>query len=214
MHHAARRGILVALTFGAVLAPALMAQDLADLCRSVSTVTVGQWASYAVIGGNLSASETRLAVVSSERQGDSTLYWLEFNHTSAKNPGENGIVQALVPGFGLDPSAIRGLIWKTGTQPAMRIPNEMLPLVAQRLSQVNSVFEIVRACASAQTVGWEPVTVPAGAIRSLHVKLAGGEAWLSPEVPFGLVKFALAAGGQTVLTARGTDAKSSITEAP
>jgi hypothetical protein len=214
MLHAARRGLLVALTLGAALAPALGAQDLADLCRSLSAVTVGQWASYAGIGGRLDASQSRLAAVGSERTRDSTLYWLELNHASAQNPGDVGIVQVLVPSFGLDLSGIRGLIVKTGAQPPMRIPNEVLPLIVQQLGQTNSVFEMAYRCTGAETVGWETVMVPAGAIRSLHVKTAGGEAWLSPDVPFGFVKLAFAAGGQMVLTGRGTDAKSSIPETP
>ena len=212
--HIARRGIVVALSLGAAFPPALPAQTLADVCRSISKVTLGQWASYTGIGGRLGASETRVAVVGAERQGDSTLYWLEFNHSSTTNPGENGIVQVLVPRFGLDPSAIRGLILKTGAQPAMRIPDLMLPLVSQQIAQSSSLFELARRCDGAQTVGWEIVTVPAGAIHALHVKNADGEAWLSPDVPFGVVKFVVAAGGQTVLGSRGTGATSSLTEAP
>jgi hypothetical protein len=156
----------------------------------------------------------RLAAVGSERPGDSTLYWLELTHASVQNPGDVGIVQVLVPSFGLDLSAIRGLIVKTGAQPPMRIPNEMVPLIIQELGHTNSVFEMAYRCTGAATVGWETVTVPAGAIRALHVKTGGGEAWLSPEVPFGFVKLAFTAGGQMVLTGRGSDAKSSIPESP
>jgi hypothetical protein len=210
----ARRGIVVALTLGAVLAPALPAQALADVCRSISNLTVGQWATYTGIGGHLAASETRVAVVGTERKGDSTFYWLEFNHSSTTNPAEDGIVQVLVPGFKLDPSAIRGLILKTGVQAAMRIPDQMVPLVVQGIAQSSSLFAIARRCDGAETVGWETVTVPAGAIHALHVKNTDGEAWLSPDVPFGVVKVVVAAGGQTVMASRGTGAKSSLPEAP
>jgi hypothetical protein len=59
------------------------------------------------------------------------------------------------------------------------------------------------------------VTVPAGSIKALHMKDSeGGEAWMSRDVPFGVVKAHLKEGEDLVLTGRGMDAKSSITEKP
>ena len=69
-------------------------------------------------------------------------------------------------------------------------------------------------CSGAHVVGWESVTVPAGTFRALHVTTDDeGEVWASRDVPFGLVKLR-GKQGDLVLSARGTDAKSSITEKP
>jgi len=83
------------------------------------------------------------------------------------------------------------------------------------MGQNNAAVDAARRCASAQVVGWESVTVPAGAIRALHLKnVDGGEAWVARDVPFGIVKARPKDGGEMVLTGRGRDAKSSITEKP
>jgi hypothetical protein len=58
--------------------------------------------------------------------------------------------------------------------------------------------------------------VPAGSFRALHVKHAVDqtEAWLVPDLYFGLLRATLKDGSSMELTARGDDAKSSITETP
>jgi len=64
-------------------------------------------------------------------------------------------------------------------------------------------------------VGWEQVTVPAGTFRALHIKSADDktEAWVVPDLYFAMVK-ATMHEGSLELTAKGADAKSSITETP
>src|SRR2546426_8235342 len=67
--------LITVLALGAVAAlprPA-RAQELADVCKAVTAATVGQWASFDATGNGSGTSKLRLAVVGSERAGDSTL---------------------------------------------------------------------------------------------------------------------------------------------
>ena len=200
---------MAALALGACVVGSLAGQDVPQLCKAISKVTVGQWASYTVSGGQA----LRFAIVGSEQRGDTTLYWLEINDSRA-GPRDGGILQVLVPGFGVEGVGVRGMVMKTGTQPAMRLPDQMLALVGQQMVQNNPALGIARRCASAQVVGWEKLTVPAGSLRALHVKDTEGEAWLSGDVPFGIVKGHAKDGSEMVLTGRGVGARSSITEKP
>src|SRR5881296_3516181 len=106
----------VLAAFAALAIPAAVAaQDLAAVCRAVGKAEVGQWASFDATGGQL-----RLAIVGSERSGDSTLYWFEVNFTG-RDPSHSGIVQILTPSAAAGPGATRAVIVKAGGQPAMKI---------------------------------------------------------------------------------------------
>jgi len=202
----------VTLSLGVVAGQTLAAQELARICASAGKVTVGQWATYAGAGGQVDREALRLAIVGSERQGDSTLYWFEVNHQGAGGAGRGEIWQLLVPGLGLGATEVRGLIVKLGTAPAMRV-DQMLPLMTGQMGQTNPALEFARRCASARALGWETVNVPGGTVRALHARDAEGwEAWVSEDVPFAFVKLRTGDGGVLVLTGRGTDAKSSITD--
>ncbi len=208
-------GILAALSLLTSHISPLRAQELGELCRAAGRMTPGQWASYSVTGGRANGSTMRFAIVGTQRAGDTTLYWFEINTTTPNQEGKGGaIMQMLVPGLGPEAAHIHGLVMKAGGQPAMKMPDQMIGMMSSQMSQ-NAALETTRRCANAQVVGWETVTVPAGSIRALHVKdAAGGEAWVSRDIPFGIVKVHGKDGGEMALTGRGTDAKSSITEQP
>jgi len=207
--------LITALALGALVTPALSAQsatDLADVCKALGNAKVGQWASFegtsASGGGKL-----RLAVVGSERASDSTLYWFEVNF-AGQEPGKSGVVQILAPNLASGSATPRSLIVKIGAQPAMRISGEMAGMMGQKPGQDNAAFDWASRCSGAHVVGWESVTVPAGTFRALHVTTDdAGEVWATRDVPFGLVKLH-GKQGDLALAARGTDAKSSITEKP
>ncbi len=205
------RWLLAAL---ALVTPAsLRAQELAQVCQSLDKLTVGQWGSYSVTSPRRSSGKVRLAIVGSERRADTTMYWFEITGAGAGSQG--GIVQLLVTGFGAEPIGVRAMVMKLEGQPAMKMPDQMVAMWSERAEKEAPALEIGRRCRTAQAVGWETITVPAGAIRALHVKNTdGGEAWLTAEVPFGIVKALPKEGGEMVLTGRGADAKSSITERP
>jgi len=206
--------LITALALGALATPALSAQtatDLADVCKTVGDAKVGQWASFE----GTSASGTgklRLAVVGSERAADSTFYWFEVNF-AGQDPGKSGVVQILATNLASGSASPRSLIVKLGAQPAMRIPGQMAAMMGQKPGE-NSAFDWASRCSSAHMVGWESVTVPAGTFRALHVTTDDeGDVWASRDVPFGLVKLH-GKRGDLALAARGTDAKSSLTEKP
>jgi hypothetical protein len=202
-----------AVALGGLLAPGVAAQSLADLCRAASAVKVGQWAAFDVKGGASGGGKVRLAIVGSQRQADSTFYWFEIAGTSATDPARNGIMQLLVADLGAHATP-RAMIAKPGNQPAMKMPQQMLAMMSQAATQHSTAFAFTRHCEGAQIVGSETVTVPAGSFATVHVKSDGGDAWVSKDIPFAIVKLSSTDGATMVLVSHGTDAKSSITETP
>src|SRR2546425_6862157 len=202
---------IAGLTLGALAALPLLAQrptDLADVCKVLGDAKPGQWASFDGTG-SAGVGKLRLAVVGSERSGDSTLYWFEVSF-AGRDPGKNGVVQILTASLASGLEAPRALIIKAGLQPAMRISGEMAGMMGQKGGQNTSAFDWASRCSGAHVVGWESVTVPAGTFRALHVTTDdGGEVWASRDIPFGLVK-THGKQGDLALTGRGADAKSSI----
>ena len=201
------------------LAAPVAAQDKDQLCNDIQRrpLRVGQWASYNWTGGRTAGTTMRMAVVSTENVGGKPHFWYEMLFNDPKK-GEKGrmIMQMLVPGITLNTGDVRGLIMKNGNEPAMRMPEQMLGMVAGNMAKQNFAAEIARRCREMEVVGWEQVTVPAGSFRALHVKSVAEqtEAWMLPDFAFGLLKATMKDGSAMVLTGRGMDAKSSITEAP
>ena len=204
------------LTIAALAARVLTAQtptDLTQVCKAVGDAKPGQWASFDATNGGSEAGKLRLAVVGSERAGDTTLYWFEVSFLG-KDPGRSGVVQILNPNLAAGMAAPHGLIVKMGGQPAMKIPGPMAGMIGKQAGQNTSAFDWASRCSGAHVVGWESVTVPAGTFRALHVATDdGAEVWGSRDVPFGLVK-THGKQGDMALTGHGADAKSSITEKP
>jgi hypothetical protein len=208
------RVLIVLAAASCWLAPAsLSAQELAELCGELQqrSPTVGSWASYSVTGGKSDGSRMRMALVGSEAQGDSTFFWYEMKVENAKS--ESMIMQLLVPGLAYQMGRARAVVMKAGDQPAMRMPQQMVSMMASRMMP-NLAAEMVRECLETDVVGWETVSVPAGSFRALHIRQKdGNEGWVTLDHQFGLVK-AVTRDGTMELTGRGSDATSSITETP
>jgi hypothetical protein len=132
-----------------------------------------------------------------------------------KGPKARMVMQMLVPGLGYQAGGVRAMIMKSGDEPAMRMPDEMVRMMGGRMGQ-NLAADMARKCQEMELVGWEQVTVPAGSFRALHVRSATDqtEGWVAPELYFGLLRAKMKDGSTMELTGRGTDAKSSITETP
>lgn len=201
-----------------VAAP-LVAQDKEQLCNDIQKrpMHVGPWASYSWTGGRVDGTTIRMAVVGTEPVEGTAYYWYEMSFSDPKK-GDKGktIMQMLVPGITLQSGAVRGLIMKNGNDPAMRMPDQMVGMMGGRMANQNFAADIARRCREMDLVGWEQVTVPAGTFRALHIKAAAEqtEAWVLPDLYFGLLKATMKDGSSMVLTGRGTDATSSITETP
>lgn len=193
----------------------LVAQDKEKLCTDIQNraMQVGQWAGYRWTGGRSNGSTMRMALVGTEQAGNKPHYWYEVAFNDATR-GKT-ILQILVPSLGAQAANVRGLILKTGNDPAMRMPEEMVRMMGSQMDQ-NFASQFARKCQETEVVGWEQITVPAGSFRALHVRHAGEQtdAWLLADLYFGLVKATLKDGSAMELTGRGADAKSSITETP
>jgi hypothetical protein len=199
--------------------PALVAQDKDQLCNDIQRrpMRLGQWASYNWTGGRAEGTTMRMAIVGTEPVEGTPYHWYEMMITDpAKGAKGKTIIQMLVPGLGYQAGGVRGMIMKNGDQDAMRMPDQMVRMMGGRMGGQNFAAEIARRCQEMELVGWEQVTVPAGTFRALHIKSPAEqtEAWVLPDFYFGLLKATMKDGSSMVLTGRGTDAKSSITETP
>jgi hypothetical protein len=150
----------------------------------------------------------RLALVGTETRGTTTYIRMEMGMTSQDGPM---VMQMLVPGYPYEMSGIAEMVMQRGHEPAMRMPQQMLSMMASRMPK-DMLSEACRDSHMAR-VGEESITVPAGTFRTIHFHDAdkNSDVWISTEVPFGLVQTKGTQGGDIVLTGRGTDAKSSIT---
>ncbi len=204
-----RTGLLLgALLFGGS-APAL-AQDMSEICDAIGGVKRGNWASFAMEGAQAAqVSAIRGALVD---RGVASEPWFELK---ASTPQGDQIMQLRVPGFPFGGADVQSGIVKVGAMPAMQMPDQMLGMMRQQMAS-NPMLDVAAQCRASQLVGEETVDVPAGKMRAWHIKAAGGnDAWVSGQVPFGIVKFSGGNGaGTMVLTGFGADATSSIPEQP
>ena len=209
-----RRTLLVACL--GLLAVPLAAQEFNQFCRGNPKLTVGQWSSYRYVGGPADGSTMRMAIVGSERQGDSTFLWYEMNIVDPKHADRGPtITQILVSGLGTPDLSIHGMVMKSGKSKAMRYPDMMVGMMSGAVKKgVGSLVEQKCKKGAVQELGWESVTVPGGTFRALHFRDGDDEAWLSPELGFTMVRYVSKKNGSMELTGHGTDAKSSITETP
>jgi len=213
--------VALALTLGAAAlassAAGQAATDQARICAQFQnrTPAVGSWASYTWTGGRSNGTTMRMAVVSQEPQAGKTYYWYEVTIADPARPKDKMILQMLVAG--LAAGNVRGIVMKSGQQPAMKLPPQMIQMVNSSPG-MNMAADLARQCQAMEVVGWERVTVPGGEFRALHMRsTASGmlsEVWLQPDLQFAMVKSVLKDGGAMELGAQGTDAKSSITETP
>lgn len=208
--------MFLTLSLVAGIAGPAAAQSAAELCTQLSNVTVGQWAEYRMTVPQMGNDpvQMRMAVVGTEAVNGKAHHWHEL-----KMAGRQGtmIIQVLVPGYPYEVSDIAGMVMKAGDQPAMRMPDQMIGMMAQRAGAgSNMVRDAMKQCDGATVVGNERVTVPAGAFETVHLRAGEGgtDVWVARDMPFGVIQMRAANGESMVLLGHGTDATSSITETP
>ena len=209
------RAITTALLFAAT---PLAGQTFQDFCNGTIPVTVGRWASYKFTGGRSDGTTMRMAIISSEKVGDSTYYWYELQmHTMRGNKPNNMIMQLLLSGIATPHVSIKGLIMKNNDEAAMRAPDMMVGMMSRAFTSGMGQY-LEQRCRNGDVtvVGTESVTVPAGTFQALHFKdKDGAEAWVSRDMgTFAMVKVISKDGTVMELIDRGTGAKSAITETP
>lgn len=202
----------------ALAAAPLAAQTFQDFCSGNVPITVGRWVSYKFTGGRVDGSTMRMAIIGSEKFGDSTYYWYEMQMGGMRgNKPNKMIMQLLVAGIASPHVAIRGLVMKDNDRPAMRAPDMMVSMMSRSFTSGFSQY-LEQHCKKGgiTVVGVESVTVPAGTFQTLHIRDSeGGEAWASRELGmFPVVKVVGKDGMIMELTDRGAGAKSAITETP
>ncbi len=206
-----RRTLLSAAALVVVAVNPLAAQDRAAACAAVSDSEIGYWAEFDLSGApGAEVSSLRFALVERPAEADKT--WYEFS--AVTNQGQV-VVQLDVPGWPFDSNDVTGVIIKMAGQPAMRMPNEMISMMQQQMGE-NPMADFAEKCASSEVMGNESVDVAAGTFSTVHLKSDddGSEAWISPDVPFGIVKGTVPDGGVLELKGFGRDAESSIPEEP
>ena len=206
-----RRVSLAAAALLLIAAPQLNAQDQAAACAAVTQSEVGYWAAFGLEGAAAAdVSSLRFALV--EREGETNPHWYEFHAETNQGPVT---IQMDVPSWPFKPDEVAGMVLKAPGQPAMRMPQEMIAMMQAQMGD-NPMLDIAEACTSAEGVGQESITVPAGSFDAFHIREAEEQAdvWLSPDVPFGVVKVSMPDGTVMQLTGFGTDATSGITEEP
>lgn len=187
--------------------------DQQNTCRDLESraFTLGTWMSHDWRGGQMTGSKTRVAVVGTELQDRVPYYWFELSLDDPARPAAKMTVQLLAGGPGSVSAGIRRAIMKMGSMPPMTVP----PETVQMFNGIN-VAQIARECRTMQLVAWDDLSVPAGKFRAMHLRDARTSAdfWITPGAQSGIVKLIWKDGSTAVLTAQGSDAKSSIAGMP
>jgi len=206
--------ILAGCLFATVATPSA-AQDIDQVCQSIGDLDIGDWAQYEMSGAAVqgqSVESIRFAIVGEEDTAEGSMVWYEFDTETAEG---SLIVKMLVTGWPFEMSGVKDVILKMGGQPAMRVPQQMLAMMQEQMA-TSPIADFAKQCRAANFVGEETVETPAGTFHTLHVHTdeQNGDAWVSAEVPFGMVKGSSQDGPTMVLVQYGTDAVSQITETP
>ncbi|MGB7213011.1 MAG: hypothetical protein WBC97_10330 [Gemmatimonadales bacterium] len=200
------RGILSLVLAAGIVAPLAAQGPCAD--KGAKLPAPGSWASYnATMPGRDGASRSttfRMAYLGHEAQGDR----LEIQMSSDRG---QMIMQMVVDGFPYAPSSMKQMVMKMGDRPAMKVGAQMMQMMQSRAPNGGITAEM---CSEMQKVGTETVTVPAGSFSATHWHSAkqNTDVWVSPDVPF--VVQVKGPNNSMELTAKGTGAKSAITETP
>jgi hypothetical protein len=189
-------------------APVARAQDCV---QEIKFPQVGRWAEYKALYNGKDPYTVRYAVIGTEKRAGADLKWVELRMAGAEKE-KNFIYQVLVPGSPTEMANVQEVIMKSGSQPAMKMNAMMMKMMRGQLDKQNFLAEV---CKDVTLVGQEKVTVPAGSFQARHFHSAkyASDSWVSPSVPFSLVK-SVGKNYQMELAVHGEGAKSSITEQP
>jgi hypothetical protein len=199
--------LLRRVALGAALATLLPhAPAVAQDCWQGHAPPAGSWIELKSDSGTM-----RMALLGNETHAGVNMVRLEMAMTSSRGPV---IMQFVVPGYPYQMSSIEEMVMKAGNQPAMKLSGQMLAMMSSHMPK----DWLAEACqhARASVVAEENITVPAGTFHTTHYRdeAKNTDVWISKDIPFGLVKATSARSGTIVLTAKGSDAKSQITETP
>jgi hypothetical protein len=202
-----------ALTISWLLAAGLCTPARAqnNCLQQIKFPEVGGWAEYKALYNKKDPYTVRYAVIGTEQRGGKPMQWVELRMTGDTKE-RTMVYQMLVPGSLMQMADVQEVVFKSGDKPAMKMNGMMMKMIRGQMEKQNLYGEI---CKDVSLVGKESVTVPAGKFQAQHYHSAkyGADSWISPSVPFSLVK-SVGENHQMELTSQGKGAKSSITEKP
>ena len=163
---------------------------------------VGGWSEYQMSTKGEPPTKMKIAIVGKE--GDA--YWYETVF-EGKQEGKM-ISKMLVSGNPRDKKNVKRMIFKSGNEPAMEMPVQMMQQRSQPQEPKGKVVD----------KGTETVKVPAGTFTCQHLQYQDGEtivdSWVAKDVsPYGMAK-SQSKEFEMVLVGYGTGAKTLITETP
>lgn len=203
-----RRAPLFTLATLALLGTApLAAQSGACAARGPKLPAAGGWAEYKTDSATL-----RLAYIGKDAKGERLEMSMDRPARGGR-PGGPMVIQLAVPSYPYQMSDATEVIIQSGTEPPMKLSEQMLGMMRSRMPNAPQISD--EMCARMIEVGKERVTVPAGTFETTHYRdtTRSSDAWISPSVPFGMVK-ATGEGRTVELLASGTGAKTKITGTP
>jgi hypothetical protein len=163
---------------------------------------VGGWSEYQMTIKGEPPTKMKLAIVGKE--GDA--YWYETVF-EGKQEGKM-ISKMLVSGNPRDKKNVKRMIFKSGNEPAMEMPVQMMQQRSQSQEPKGKIVD----------KGTETIKVPAGTFTCQHMQYQDGEtivdSWVAKDVsPYGMAK-SQSKEFEMVLLGYGTGAKTLITETP
>jgi len=188
----------------AIGASAQMGMRSSPMPRGVFNPALGSGAAYEITTAEGRKMDIEYAIVGKESVDGKDGYWMEWT-TNAMGNGEMVMKVLTVPG---DTTTTRLIMQMPG-----RAPMEMPQQMSGRMSSPTAPSDIR---SSAEDVGSESVTVPAGTFTCEHYRMkdGSGDTWVSTKVaPFGVVKHQ-GKDATMLLTKVITDAKDKIVGTP
>jgi hypothetical protein len=163
---------------------------------------VGGWSEYQMTTKGEPPAKMKIAIVGKE--GDA--YWYETVF-DGKQEGKM-VSKMLVSGNPRDKKNVKRMIFKSGNDPAMEMPVQMMQRGSQTEEPKGKMVD----------KGTESIKVPAGTFTCQHMQYQDGErvvdSWVAKEIsPYGAVK-SQSDKFEMVLLGFGTGAKTLITETP
>lgn len=190
---------------------ALQAQDACG--GYMHAPPVGDWSEYQVSKEGEEEIRLRFAIVGTEQREGHEMQWFEMAITP-EGEDESTIMKLLVQSYPFEPDGLEEIIMKAGDNPAMNMGGPMMSTILKSIGD-NPGLSIAEECRKMVEVGEESITVAAGTLSTRHYRNAesGAEAWLSNDIPFGMVR---STDGEytSELVAHGEGATTAITETP
>lgn len=166
---------------------------------------VGSGAVYEITNPDGKKSSSEFAIVGKETVNGKDGYWMEY--TVNMGSGDMVVKTLIVPG---DASAVSRMIMQMPGRP----PMDMTQMAGRMNGSAQNAATDIRS--SAEDVGSESVTVPAGTFTCEHYRMkdGSGDTWVSTKVaPFGVVKHQ-GKDSSMVLMKTVSDAKDKIIGTP